>query len=165
MSVYTMDDWRRARTFDADPGQEVTAEVYEEMHNVVPAKPMTKEKAQEAMDLYRIPVHAGFMMGEPTATNDSGEALYRAFGMNDYGRGAKYYYLGLATAFKPLHGAYYYFDCMNAFVNDGLFRVSEFRDEAEAIRTAADYEATLIKYEYDHGDEISRKVIYQPMFL
>ena len=165
MSVYTMDDWRAAGSFDAEPGQEITAEVYEEMHNAIPPKSMPKEAAKRAWNDHRIPVHAGFLMGEATTTDESGTPLYHAFGMNDYGKGGHYYYLGLGTPYKPLHGKYYYFDCMNAFANDGLFPAAEFADEAEAIRYAADYEATLIRYEYDHGDRISTEVIYQPMFL
>ena len=165
MNVYTMTDWRAARSFNANPGQEITAEVYEEMHNVVPPKAIPQEKAREAWDLYRIPVHAGFLMGEAHSTDSDGEPLYLAFGMNDYGKGGKYYYLGLSTAYKPLHGQYYYFDCMNAFANGGLFPAAEFADDAEAIRYAADYEATLYKYEYHNGVRISSAAIYQPMFL
>lgn len=165
MTIYTMDDWRAAGSFDAIPGQEITAEVYEEMHNAIPPKSMPKEAAKRAWNDHRIPVHAGFLMGEATTTDENGGPLYRAFGMNDYGKGARYYYLGLSGPYKRLHGTYYYFDCMNAFVNDGLFPAAEFADDAEAIRYAADYEATLYKYEYNDGDRINTEVLYQPMFL
>ena len=165
MKIYTMDDWRAAGSFNAEPGQEITAEVYEEMRNCIEPRAIPKETAKRAWDAYRVPVHAGFLMGEPHSTDDKGGPLFLAFGMNDYGKGAKYFYLGLSKPYKRLHGAYYYFDCMNAFVNDGLFPAAEFKDDAEAIRYAADYEATLIKYEYRDGERISSTVIYQPMFL
>ena len=159
MKIYNMDDWRAAGSFNAEPGQEITAEVYEEMRNCIEPRAIPKETAKRAWDAYRVPVHAGFLMGEPHSTDDKGGPLFLAFGMNDYGKGAKYFYLGLSKPYKRLHGAYYYFDCMNAFVNDGLFPAAEFKDDAEAIRYAADYEATLIKYEYREGERISSRAI------
>ena len=62
-------------------------------------------------------------------------------------------------------GNYYFMDCMNAFVNNGLFPAAEFKDDADAIQTAANYEATLYKYEYRHGERISSAVLYQPRFM
>lgn len=165
MDVYTMADWQRDGTFNAAPGQEITEDIYNEMQNTVPPKAIRKETARQAWEQYRIPVHAGFLMGEPTSTDEQGRELYRAFGSNDYGRGRHCYYLGLGREYEPLNGTYYYFDCMNAFVNDGLFPAAEFETEAEAIRYAADYEATLIRYVYDHGNKIETAVLYQPMFL
>lgn len=100
-------------------------------------------------------------MGEPHSASKDGQ-LYLAFGMNDYGKGKHYYYLGLSLPAKVLHGTYYYFDCLNAFVNDGLFKESEFADDAEAISTGANYEATVYKYEYKHGERVSSKVLYDP---
>ena len=91
--------------------------------------------------------------------------LYLAFGMNDYGKGKHYYYLGLSKEARRLDGAYYYMDCMNAFINDGLFPVSEFESDAEAIQKAADYEATLYRDEYRDGVRISSTVLYQPRFF
>lgn len=103
-------------------------------------------------------------MGEQADSDDHG-TLYRAFGMNDYGKGARFYYLGLSAPVKKIaDGCYYFMDCMNAFVNDGLFPAAEFKDDAEAIREAANYEATLYKFDYKDGQRISSSVLYQPRF-
>lgn len=161
MSIYTMENWKNDRTFNADPGQEITAEIYEEMLNCMPPKDLPTGKARQALSDYNVPVHAGFLMGEPHSCDKDGQ-LYLAFGMNDYGKGKKYYFLGLSHAAPVLHGIYYYMDCMNAFVNGGLFPEKEFTDEQEAINTAANYEATLYKYEFRHGEKISSRVIYDP---
>lgn len=59
-------------------------------------------------------------------------------------------------------GAYYFLDCMNAFVNEGLFPVTEFSGDEEAKQTAANYEATLYRYEYKAGIRISSTILYQP---
>lgn len=163
--IYTMQEWQNDRQFRAVPGQEITGEVYEQMYNTMPPKSIPQEKARQALTDYKIPVHAGFLMGEPHSTDRDGKPLYLAFGMNDYGKGKRYYYLGLSRPYKVLHGQYYYFDCMNAFVNDGLFPAAEFENDAEAISKAADYEATLYKLEYNSGERISTAVLYQPMFL
>lgn len=152
MDVYTMEKWQQDRSFSAEPGQEITEDVYNEMFNCMPPKTLPQGKAEQALQDYHIPVHAGFLMG----------ASKLAFGMNDYGKGKHYYYLGLSLPAKVLHGTYYYFDCLNAFVNDGLFQESEFADDAEAINTGANYEATVYKYEYRHGERVSSKVLYDP---
>lgn len=161
MDVYTMEKWQQDRSFSAEPGQEITEDVYNEMLNCMPPKTLPRGKAEQALQDYRIPVHAGFLMGEPHSASKDGQ-LYLAFGMNDYGKGKHYYYLGLSLPAKVLHGTYYYFDCLNAFVNDGLFKESEFADDAEAISTGANYEATVYKYEYKHGERVSSKVLYDP---
>lgn len=62
-----------------------------------------------------------------------------------------------------LTGIYYSFDCMNAFLEDKLFPASAFASDREAIRTAANYEATLYKHTYNHlGVRTSTKTIYDP---
>lgn len=166
MDIYTMDTWKHDRDFNADPGQEITEEVYNEMLNTMPPGTLPQEKARQALEDYKIPVHAGFLMGEPHTTGDNGQFLYHAFGMNDYGKGGHYYYLGLSEAVKGIpDGEYYFMDCMNAFVNNGLFPAAEFKDDADAIQTAADYEATLYKYEYRNGERISSKTLYEPAFI
>lgn len=159
--IYTMEQWQNDRTFKADPGQEIDLEVYDEMLNCMPPKTLPHDKALQALHDYNIPVHAGFLMGEPHSSSPEGE-LYLAFGMNDYGKGKHYFYLGLSRPAKTLNGSYYYFDCLNAFVNDGLFRTVEFKDDNEAIAKAADYEATLYRYEYQDGKRISSKMLYDP---
>jgi len=163
-NIYTMQQWQADRDFKAEPGQEIAEDVYNEMLDVMPAKTLPKETARRALQAFDIPVHAGFLMGEPTDSSPQG-LLYRAFGMNDYGKGKHYYYLGLSLPARRLNGIYYYFDCMNAFVNDGLFNAAEFDGDRDAIQHAANYEATLYKYEYRDGERISSAVIYEPQFL
>lgn len=160
MEVYTMEHWKADRTFNAEPGQEITEDIYEEMFNCMPPAKLSRE----AIENTDIPVHAGFMMGEPHSCDRDGQ-LFLAFGMNDYGQKKRYYYLGAAHKDKKLNGFYYYLDCMNAFVNDGLFPAAEFRSDAEAIQKAANYEATLYKYEYRNGEQISSTVLYEPRFM
>lgn len=58
-------------------------------------------------------------------------------------------------------GTYYYLECMNAHVN-GLYPVSDFQSDQEAIRTAADYEATLYRQEYIKGELKATSVLYDP---
>lgn len=161
MNIYDRAQWEADRSFNASPGQEITAEIYEEMLNCLPPKSLPRGKARQALQDYNIPVHAGFLMGEPHSASPDGQ-LYLAFGMNDYGKGKHYYYLGLSLPEKILHGTYYYMDCMNAFVNDGLFPAKEFKDDKEAIQTAGNYEATLYKYEYQNGERVSSIVLYDP---
>ena len=160
MDIYTMHQWQQDRTFSALPGQEIEEAVYNELFNCMPPLQLSRE----AIEHTDIPVHAGFMMGEPHSCDKAGQ-LFLAFGMNDYGNKKRYFFLGMAHKDKKLNGVYYQFDCMNAFINDGLFPCSEFADDAEAIRKAADYEATLYKYEYREGVRVSIKVLYEPMFL
>ena len=164
MSVYTMKTWKADGTFKAEPGQEITEEIYNIMLNCLPPRTLPTEKAQQALDAYNVPVHAGFLMGQEDSTDDKGRPLYMAFGMNDYGKGKHYYYLGLSTTARKLNGSYYYMDCMNAFVNGGLFPVSDFESDAEAIQKAADYEATLYRDEYRNGERISSDILYTPRF-
>ena len=161
--IYTIEQWQADRDFKAEPGQEITAEIYDEMLNIMPPESLPKETARQALREYNIPIHAGFLMGEPTDSSPNG-LLYRAFGMNDYGKGKHYYYLGLSRPEPALNGLFYHFDCMNAFVNDGLFPAKEFKDDEEAAQYAADYEATLHKYEYKNGELISSLTIYEPKY-
>ena len=164
MALYTMEQWTADGTFNAEPGQEITADVYEAMLNCMPPGKLPREKARQALRDYGIPVHAGFLMGEPHSSDKRGQ-YYLAFGMYDYGKGKHYYYLGLSLPARQIpDGIYYFMDCMD-FVNDGLFPQSEFNDDADAIQTAANYEATLYKYEYRNGAQINSTVLYQPRFL
>lgn len=163
MDIYTAAQWKADRTFNAAPGQEIAPEIYEEMFNCLPPKQLPADKAAQALHDFDLPIHAGFLMGEPHSS-DKGGQLYLAFGMNDYGKGKHFYYLGLSRPAKILHGEYYFMDCLNAFVNGGLFPVKEFADDAEAIQAAADYEATLYKIEYRNGDQVKRTVLYEPRF-
>ena len=162
MSVYTMEQWLKDREFKAEPGQEISADVYDEMLNVMPPEDLPAAKARQALEAYGVPVHAGFLMGEPHSAGPDGRQQYLAFGSNNYGHGARYYYLGLSAAAPELSGVYYFFDCLNAFVNGGLFPAAEFSSEEEAKEMAANYEATLYRYEYRGGLRISSAEIYSP---
>lgn len=96
-SIYTTDQWAQDGIFSAYPGQEVDGLVYDEMLNALPPKRLPRRTADQAAKEYRLPINAGFLMGEPHSTGPDG-LLYLAFGMYDHGRGAHYYYLGLSTA-------------------------------------------------------------------
>lgn len=161
MNVYTMQQWRQDKQFNAVPGQEITSEVYKELLNCMPPKSLPGITARRAHDKYNIPVHDGFLMGEPASSNDSG-ALYHAFAMNDFGNSQHYFYIGLSNAEAALNGTYYFFDCLNAFDNDGYFRSEEFEDEKEAIAKAADYEAALYREVYEGGNMIASALLYDP---
>lgn len=163
-NIYTSEQWAIDGAFKAEPGQEITADIYNDLFNALPPKRLPAETAERALREFNIPVHAGFLMGEPHSHDDGG-ALYLAFGRNDYGRGTHYFYIGLSHAVKRLNGTYYFMDCMNAFVNNGLFPAGDFKDDADAIQTAANYEATLYKYEYRDGRQISSTVLYEPKFF
>lgn len=166
--LYTMEQWTNDRTFNAKEGQEVSEDVYNEMLNCMPPETLPRARAEYALSVLNIPVHAGFLMGEPHSCDDKGRQLYLAFGMNDYGRGKPdkhYYYLGLSPKAPTLNGTYYYFDCMNAFITDRYWKQSAFKDDEEAIAKAADYEATLYKLTFDaNGDQIERVTLYEPAF-
>ena len=163
-SIYTMEQWRQDRTFNADPGQEVTAEIYEEMLNAMPPEDLPARKARQALQDYKIPIHNGFLMGEPHSTGSNGELLYLAFGVNEYGKGRRYYYLGLSGEDPKLTGIYYYFDGLEDIGDDNLKPAGIFENEAEAIRQAADLEATLYRQEYADGVLKAEAVLYEPAY-
>lgn len=91
-TVYTREDWEFDRTFGAMIGQEISADIYEEMYNCLP--PLLLNGGALAK---RLGVSCGFRVGEPTTYAKSiktGEftAFYGA-----YGRTADrkhYYFLG-----------------------------------------------------------------------
>lgn len=164
MTVYTMDKWKHDRHFAADPGQEVTPEVYETMLNTLPPEDLPAAKAHEALTAYGLPIHSGFLMGEPHSTDAAGNLLYLAFGFNDYGKGRKYYYLGLSPEETPLHGTYYYFDGLEDIGDGNTKPAADYTSEADAIRQAADLEATLYKCEYRNGQEVTSCILYEPKY-
>ena len=174
-NLYTMEQWTQDGTFKAEAGQEISAEVYEQMLNCMPPERLPRNKARQALQDYKIPVHAGFLMGEPHSTDSAGNLLYLAFGMNDYGSGIKrdphYYYLGLSIKEPELNGFYYFFDCLGLLFNgdhtglpDNCIPAKAFEDDKEAINTAANYEATLYKYEFENGVRKSSVTLYEPQF-
>lgn len=161
MNVYTMQQWQHDGSFKADPGQEIDSEVYKAMFECMPPKALPGITARQAHDKYNIPVHEGFLMGEPASINDSG-ALYHAFAMNDFGNNQHYFYIGMSNTETVLNGSYYFFDCLNAFENDGYFKSDQFEDEKEAIAKAADYEAALYREVYEGGNMIASELLYDP---
>lgn len=147
--LYTMSQWNKDRVFKAEPGQAISKKVYDQMLYCLPSKNLPNEAGLYALRIFGIPVHSGFLMGEPETADKNG-ILYRAFGMNNFGK-PKYFYLGLSTEGEMLNGDYYYFDCLEDLGNDNLYPVKRFRSEKEAIITAMRYEATLYKRTYDQG--------------
>ena len=63
---------------------------------------------------------------------------------------------------QELNEQYYSFDCMNAFLSDKFFKASEFESEAEAVKTAANYEATLYKHTFSNGERVTTVKLYDP---
>ena len=70
-----------------------------------------------------------------------------------------------------LNGCYYFFDCLGLLFNgdrtglpDNFIPVRAFKDDQEAISTAANYEATLYRYEYKDGERVSSATLYEPQF-
>lgn len=163
-NIYTSTQWATDGSFKAEPGQEIEEGIYNDLFNVLPPLPLPNTAAEEALTKLNIPVHAGFLMGEPHSHDKEG-ALYLAFGRNDYGRGTHYFYLGLYHKQKYPTGEYYVMECMNAFVDGYLLPVSDYKDQEEAIQEAANYEATLYRVKLDNGRTISRETIYTPQFL
>lgn len=173
--LYTMEQWTKDRTFSAEVGQEVSEEVYNNMLNCMPPERLPRAKARWALSVLNIPVHAGFLMGEPHSCDKDGQ-LYLAFGMNDYGRSVNhkephYYYLGLSHLEPELNGFYYFFDCLGLLFNgdktglpDNCLPARAFKDDNEAIGIAIDHEATLYKYEYKDGEQISSATLYEPQY-
>lgn len=158
--IYTVEQWKQDKTFQAQPGQPISADLYSEMLNALPPLDLPPETALQALHEYDIPIHSGFLMGEPHSCDRSGRLLYLAFGMNDTGKGPNYYYIGLTPAIEPLHDLYYCFDSMDDL--DGPQPAANFTSEADAIRAAADHEATLYRQEYNRGDQISCVLLYDP---
>lgn len=160
--IYTLQNWEHDRDFRAEAGQEITEEVYNRMLECMPPLSLPREKAEQALHDYSIPVHGGFLMGEPHSTSPkSGKPLYLAFGMHDYGKGKHFFYLGLSVREKELDGTFYYFDCMNADVNR-FFKASDFVNDDEAITFGANYEATVYKCTMQHGALVKREMLYDP---
>ena len=162
--IYTSTQWAADGSFKAEPGQEIDESIYNDLFNVLPPLPLPNTAAEEALTKLEIPVHAGFMMGEPHSHDKEG-ALYLAFGRNDYGKGTRYFYLGLYHKQKYPSGEFYVMECMNAFIDGYLLPVSDFKNQEEAIQEAANYEATLYRVKFENGHRISTETLYTPQFL
>lgn len=89
LPIYTAERWAADRSFSAMPGQEVTAEIYEDMFNCMPPYRLPRDTILAGYT-------CGFMMGEPHSTDPAtGKQLYLAFAKRENG---KYYYIGLRAA-------------------------------------------------------------------
>lgn len=175
-TVYTMEEWAKDGEFNAKAGQEISEEIYNKMLNCIPSKPLPQKKARQALRVYNIPVHFGFLMGEPHSCDKEGNQLYLAFGGNDFGRSVNhkephYYYLGLSRTASKLNGFYYGFECLGLIFNgdrtglpDNVAPVATFEGDDDAISHAADFEATLYKYEYKDGELINTTTLYEPKY-
>ena len=91
--VYTMDHWRADRDFKATPGQEIAPDVYDEMMNATPPIRLSAEASAIARDRFQILSTAGFLMGEPSESDQDG-LLYLAF----VSAGNRRYFIGTAHA-------------------------------------------------------------------
>lgn len=81
--TYTRADWERSGTFNARPGQSITADVYDEMLNCMPPYSLPRYLRRDGHT-------KGFLMGEPTSSDAQG-LLYMAFVRH----GLRHYYYGL----------------------------------------------------------------------
>lgn len=161
--IYTAEQWERDNALKAVPGQQIEAVIYNDNFDIVPPLALPRAAADIAMSVYKIPVHAGFMMGEAADTTEAGP-VYRAFGMNEYRGEKRYYYLGLFPQAKKLDGIYYYIEPAGGLPNDGLLPESYFANDQEAIRAAANLEAVLYRYTYIHGRQVGSVTLYDPIY-
>ncbi|MGN0014475.1 MAG: hypothetical protein ACI37T_03555 [Candidatus Gastranaerophilaceae bacterium] len=159
--IYTLEQWKIDNYFQAKVGQEITEEVYNTMLDCCEPKRLPKAKAEWALQHLRIPVHAGFLMGEPVKVQNTDKTMYLAFAMNDYGKGKHFYFIGISEAEQPLNGVFYFFDCMNAAVNK-LFKEEAFESDKEAIAFGSNYEAIVLKYTYEDDEPVTIETLYDP---
>lgn len=59
---YTLEAWRANREFNAEHGQEVAEEVYNEFFNVMPPERLPRRTAARALHDYGILVDSGFLV-------------------------------------------------------------------------------------------------------
>ncbi|MCM1437823.1 MAG: hypothetical protein NC131_01235 [Roseburia sp.] len=90
--IYTREDWEFDGTFKPLIGQEISADIYEQMYNCLP--PLDLNGGKLARDLGIV---GGFRVGEPTTYAKSAKtgkftAFYGAFGRTR--NGEKFYFLG-----------------------------------------------------------------------
>lgn len=159
MGIYSMEQWERDQVFKAAPGQQIDGAIYERMLNCTPPRDLSRE----ALENTDTPVHAGFLMGEPHDHDQTG-ARFLAFGMNDYGKGPKYFYLGLAHDDRLLNGTYYCFDSIGEDI-DPLQPAGAFQSDRDAIQAAMNYESKLFKVTYKAGKVTASERLYTPQFL
>lgn len=66
-----------------------------------------------------------------------------------------------------LNGCYYLFDCMGVICEipgyeTNFIKADAFKSDKEAVSFGANYEATVIKYEFKNGERTGHKVLYDP---
>ena len=145
------------------PGEEIPESIYKAAEQQAKSsgtyKSLSRSGARFALASFDRPIHDGFMM-----QRTDGQLI--GYGWTNYQRGVtpdyRYYYIGPVKDDPKMNGDYYYFDCMNAFVNEGYFPADQFEDDGEAIETGADYEADVYKVRFDDGELIASRHIYSP---
>ena len=93
---YSMEQWRQDGTFNAEPGQEITEDVYSQMLNGMPPLFLSGDMARKFAEQYKHPIQGGYLMGEPQSTDADGRNQYLAFGLYGKGNSRHYFYLGLS---------------------------------------------------------------------
>ena len=63
---------------------------------------------------------------------------------------------------QPKIEYFYTFDCMNAVFADRFFAEAAFEGDSDAIKTAANYEATLYKHRFVNGEKTLTEKLYDP---
>lgn len=164
-TVYTAHRWEDDGELKAEPGQEIDEQIYNDMFNVLPPLPLPRAATAETWKRYRIPIHGGFMMGEPI-TSDSEKGLqYMAFGFNGFGHGEKYFYLGLYPEEPKKQGTYYFFEDLDDMEGDGLRPAADFADDAAAIRYAIDHETGVKRMTFEGGELAEQVALYTPAYF
>lgn len=164
--MYTAHQWESDGEMQAAPGQQVDEQIYNDMLQVLPPLELPRAATREAWKRYKIPVHGGFLMGDPiTADREKGTLLYMAFACNGFGHGERYYYLGLYAAEPEKNGTYYYFDELDFMEGDGLRPAADFADDAAAIRYAKDHETSLKRMTFEGGELAEQVALYEPAYF
>ena len=101
MGIYTMEDWARDNNFSAKIGQEISAEIYEQMFEALPPLRLPSGQPMSA----RLGVVSGFRMGEPyihadSPTDGKWTAFCAAFGKTSDGR---CYFLGNQNKYGEIY--------------------------------------------------------------
>ena len=145
------------------PGEEIQREAYEAAEATARSAgklwSLSRVGARYALEELGQPIHGGFMI-------DNGNGTFTGYGWTNYQRGTApnyhYYFLGAVSDDPKPTGIFYFFDCTNAFTNDGYFPAEDFADDDEAITTGADYEADVYRVTLANGVETARELLYTP---
>lgn len=93
METYTRTQWAADEAFLAEPGQEVTEDIYNDMLGRILPNRLPIGAARKARKEYNLAIVTGFLMGWPI-TSDKAGPLFHAFGTDR----SRFYYLGLSHA-------------------------------------------------------------------